>query len=1229
MRTFLDDNLIYGSTFLLYGNVNDQFYCSDAEVRKLDQYLNALLKKMGYEHIIFFGTGGTRGAYCLDAESARYFFNANQGVPAVEALQAAEHDGSDGNQQPDPPSSRGGVGARIRRGRRKRGTGYTPGSLSAGQPTEPAPEPVGTQQAGAAPVRIQYALRKLSIGSFYTQFRDKLLDPNSRMAMIFYNVLTDVGNRDSIFLPSLKDDILSNFSQTGDRNLCLIVAPDTMRNTKDLQNLLQMNGMGGKFLIPVPPYDYVFNQECCFQLGYPGVDEIKNMLHRFALIGTSRYKRISLNYSKMEELAERILSNATLSAQRQNKPELRKMRVIASRMEGYIHSHARVRGTVEITPDVIDDIWDVHPDPEQALDKLSRRGWEDAYDKVMRALRSAKNAVRNLDAQTEPAEHIPELSLERFAQTVAVKGGPRPPVPNFVLLGSPGTGKTVIARLIGQILCDEGILKIGHTVEVTRENLTSSFVAGVPKATMAQVDKAEEGVLFIDEAHSLGRKDGGQDHEGTGVEVVSTLNAAITDPNRHFCTILAGYPNEMQKVFDLDPGFAGRFHVTINLDDYQPDLLCTILRDKILSLGYTIDPPLLQEQLGEDDRPYVPLQAMVDRIYAERDREKFRNADAMVKLAEHATGMSDGDDRIIRQENFYGGMMGKITAEYFVPMNLGMTKEKIFATMDQEYVGMENVKAVLRSMALSIERTLAEGGSVDSIALDPIVLVGNPGAGKTVVANTLAQLYYYYGLVGTPEPLVRNASSIVSPYQGDTSCVTEAIKKAQDQKGFLFVDEAHNLNEQALKAFMAPLTDRKHPFVACFAVYESDKEKFLSLDPGSRSRFEKNMIHLEDYKPDEMYEIFVRAMTKKGYSADDKTLALVKELMRREYDTRTVHTGNARHVLNILDKMFIELDLRCSRDGIPFGTPESRCFIETDIPESYRKGLRVNDAKSRIAELDELEQEIRNHRTGNQGLKEIMLGLLDGFRFKTRFPKLAPDFIEPGHYFFMGNAGTGKTTSLNYLGEVLFRLGITRDPTPVLLSASRLVGQYLGQTAVQTRELLENHMGRLIMIDEAYALTDANKGAGSYKRDAVNEIVAKLDDPVFRKTTCVVFAGYEEDMAALYRENQGLKSRVMEVRFPDFTQDDCIKILCQMLEDRQAPLVGEAQAQCAAQIAYMRRLPAFSNGRTLRKYADSLVSRRNSRMLAASDDETQQPEFANIQPHDIPLTENLEAILNL
>lgn len=1519
MRTFLDENRIYGSTFLLYGNINDDFYCPDASIRKLDQYLVALLKSRGYDYIIFFGTGGTRGAYCLDAVSARFFFGANEGLPLPEALGESGNAASTGDARP-----RSGSVEDAFRGRRRR-RGYNSGDLSAQQEAPGNTPAQSAPQSDAAPRRIQYSLRRMDVAEFYPQFREKILNPQSRSAIVFYDVLTDASSPGGgIFLPSLKDDILTNFSQTGTNGLCLIVAPETMQNTRDLQSLLLHNGLGSKFLRPAGQNEYVFNCDCCFQVAFPGTDEIKNMLHRFAVVGTSRHRHIRFAYDRIDDIAERILADSSVAAQRNNNPLLRKMRSIAYTLEEYINSQPRTGRRIEITPELIDSIWDIHTDPQEAMKKLERRGWENACRAVQRAIRSSKNAVRNLEPEAGTQTHIPDIGLERCAQKAAVKGGPRMPIPNFILLGHPGTGKTEIARLIGQILYSEGILKVGHTTEVTREQLTSSYRAGVPKATMNQVDKAEEGVLFIDEAHSLGFRDGGAEDDGTGREVISTLNAAITDPNRHFCTILAGYPEKMQSVFDLDSGFRGRFSVEIRLDDYDPDLLYEILLGKIRDANYQPDPELIREQETEDGQSYIPLKAMVERIYAERDRKNFRNADAMKKQVDHAAGAAE-QDNILRQEYFYGGP-NNVNETFFTPIDMGMTKEKVFAAMDEEFVGMAEAKAHIRKIArriqrkldtggspedirlkpivlvgnpgtgktsiarllpkllyhfhvlgsstpvihsaselasiysggvqekvlamiqeaqdrnaflfideaheltnphfdgagalkafmapttdpskpfvacfgvyptqldaflqidpgsrsrfdiiriedykpdelheiftralakqnytisdeadaivkkimtreylnrtvdtgnarnaldilkriqdgldqrceeegipytvprathitaadipadctygldataltdalkadasnlaeakdqllrsmeeqfvgmsgvkdmiyeltFSIERQLADGKRPADISLDPIVLVGNPGTGKTSVANLLPKLYYHYGILGTPTPVLCTASSFASRYYGGAQeAAQKYISEAQNSRAFLFVDEAHELCSKsfdgagALKSFMAPLTDHSRPFQVCFAVYPDRLEEFLAIDPGSRSRFENNIIRIDDYTPEELYEIFVRALAQQGYTAREDTLAIVRQVLEREYQIRTNQTGNARRVHNLLKEMTKKLNRRCSQSGIPFTSPESRCFLIEDIPENYRKGLSLNDNTSRIAQLEEMLAEIANSRVGNVELKKVLTELVKKYLFRLRFPDHATDIVEPGHYFFKGNAGTGKTTSLDFMADVLFRLGLVKDPKPIRLSASHLVGQYLGETAVQTRQLLEQSLGRVIMIDEAYALTDKNDRAGSYKQDAVNEIVAKLDDETFRRTTCVVFAGYDGDMDQLYLTNQGLQSRVTEISFPDFTHAECVQILLSMLAERKAPIQEEALELCSQQITVLRSRSGFSNGRTIRNYANVLISCREQRMLSATDQEATEESFPMIQPRDTPENNTLLRQLNL
>ena len=95
MKTFLETHRDRSKSFVLYGNVNDMIWCGDMSVRSLEQYLVRLLKSRKYEHIIFYGDAGTRGAYCLDPQSARFFFGDNQNIPLPVGANPLEEDAAE------------------------------------------------------------------------------------------------------------------------------------------------------------------------------------------------------------------------------------------------------------------------------------------------------------------------------------------------------------------------------------------------------------------------------------------------------------------------------------------------------------------------------------------------------------------------------------------------------------------------------------------------------------------------------------------------------------------------------------------------------------------------------------------------------------------------------------------------------------------------------------------------------------------------------------------------------------------------------------------------------------------------------------------------------------------------------------------------------------------------------------------------------------------------------
>ena len=156
---------------------------------------------------------------------------------------------------------------------------------------------------------------------------------------------------------------------------------------------------------------------------------------------------------------------------------------------------------------------------------------------------------------------------------------------HLVFTGSPGTGKTTVARIVARIYKDLGILKSGHTVETDRSGLVAEYVGQTAVKTNAVIDSALNGVLFIDEAYSLVPENAGSDY---GQEAISTLLKRMEDDRDKLVVIIAGYPNEMKRFIDSNPGLQSRFTRYINFPDYTEGELFDIFKLYLSKNQYTI-----------------------------------------------------------------------------------------------------------------------------------------------------------------------------------------------------------------------------------------------------------------------------------------------------------------------------------------------------------------------------------------------------------------------------------------------------------------------------------------------------------------------------------------------------------------------------------------------------------------------------------------------------------------
>lgn len=162
-----------------------------------------------------------------------------------------------------------------------------------------------------------------------------------------------------------------------------------------------------------------------------------------------------------------------------------------------------------------------------------------------------------------------------------------------VFTGNPGTGKTTVARLLGRIYKALGVLRKGHLVECDRAALVGEYVGQTAPKTNAMIDSAMDGILFIDEAYTLSKE-----REDFGQEAIDTLLKRMEDSRDRLVVVVAGYPKEMERFVNSNPGLRSRFSRFVEFPDYTPAELCRILALMCRKNGLRLAPALKERVIG-------------------------------------------------------------------------------------------------------------------------------------------------------------------------------------------------------------------------------------------------------------------------------------------------------------------------------------------------------------------------------------------------------------------------------------------------------------------------------------------------------------------------------------------------------------------------------------------------------------------------------------------------------
>lgn len=456
---------------------------------------------------------------------------------------------------------------------------------------------------------------------------------------------------------------------------------------------------------------------------------------------------------------------------------------------------------------------------------------------------------------------------------------------HMVFSGSPGTGKTVVAKLFGQIMKDSGILKEGRVISISASSIKSmTNFSNI-------IESAYGSVLFIDEAYTL------------YPDAVAELIAQMENHRDELIVILAGYSRHMQALLGSNPGFKSRIGEEIYFPDYSEEELLEIFKYMVIHRGMTID----DEALSCARDIFARIGKAGDQGNARYVRQIFEKVESnqRIRLFNSFDDVSAiPDEELIKIDvsdfNDVAPLAHDAKDSAYYPKS---ASEQL-----KELIGLSDVKKVIskRIDFMRAQKIQRDRGKSTSFVPAHMAFLGNPGTGKTEVANLLARILVEKNLLSVGKVIQVPAVSLISL----PSAIPSLFDNARGS--IIFIDEAYTLlsSPAAISSMVESMDRYKNEVVVIMAGYSEEMNELFYSNPGLVSRI-RSQIYFPDYSDDELVQIFELMCLQREYQYDSEMPKLVKEFISIQDKDR--YFGNARFVRNLVEEMMLNEGARTVR----------------------------------------------------------------------------------------------------------------------------------------------------------------------------------------------------------------------------------------------------------------------------------------------------------------------------
>lgn len=519
-------------------------------------------------------------------------------------------------------------------------------------------------------------------------------------------------------------------------------------------------------------------------------------------------------------------------------------------------------------------------------------------DKTQLSAREQLNQLIGLESVKKEIDKM--LRMVEFNQQRIAKGlEPQEQSYHSVFLGNPGTGKTTVARLIGEVLFESGAFKSDEfkLIEASEPDFISQNVGGTAQQTLALLEKAKGGVLFIDEAYALNKKDSNVDF---GIEAINTILKYMEDHRGEIMIIFAGYTKEMEEFLKTNPGLTSRVPNKFIFEDYTPDEIVEIGKKDLVKKQYKFEEEeYYAQQVKRSYRNSLDhSNARWIRNFNEKLLKAFANRVVNTGTDDLVTITKADIDEVLAQGRYQSS--GK--------------KDEDALERLQKLIGINGVKEQVNRFISLVElnhRREEQGVENSDFTLHSLFL-GNPGTGKTTVARIVGEVLYQKGIIAQKKFIEVSRSDLVAGYIGQTAPKTREVLESA-LGGVLFIDEAYSLSQgcendfgtEAVDEILKFMEDHRKDMVIIFAGYTKEMQEFLQMNSGLASRI-PHTFDFEDYTPDEIVKIGLLGLHNASYEVDEAAYA---DLVKNNYSMTSDHS-NGRWVRNLNEQLIMVMSER-------------------------------------------------------------------------------------------------------------------------------------------------------------------------------------------------------------------------------------------------------------------------------------------------------------------------------